>query len=180
MELAKRQAAVARLAVDADLLRRFTAAPASVAAGLGLTVEEADRLAAETDRLDHFARSLVGKRLLAVRGLLPSTAAALGPRFDDEFQRYAASRPTQGPRRHERDALGFARFLSSSLTRAELSALSEESGWIEIRLGRRLVVRRVGPWACRLWLRIGRSARVWRLGRSAPAAAAEPITRESG
>ncbi len=164
MELARRQAALARLAVDAELLEQFLSEPSAAAAGLGIAPHEAELLASRVGGLARFARSLVSKRLGEARRLLPRTALLLGERFDTVFRRYAATTPSRGPRRHERDALALADRLASELTGEARQALLYEKGWIQARLGRQLVVRRLGSGSVAVWLRLGRQLRHWRFG----------------
>ena len=164
MELARRQAALARLAVDADLRSRFFESPRKAAGGLDVTPEEAQELAEQVEGLPQFARSLLNKRLGEVRRLLPQAAELAGKRFDEEFRRFAERNPPRGVHRHQRDALALADRLKPLLQGEAREALLYESGWIEARLGRVFVVRRIGPARFAVWLRVGRRLRQWRIG----------------
>ena len=178
MELARLQAAVARLAVDQSLRERFLDDPASVADALALSAEEAREVAGRLGGLAPFADSLVRKRLGAVRRLLPKTAERLGPRFGEAFLAFAASNPSRGPHRNERDALALAKILAPEAAGEAREALLIESGWIEATLGRRFLVRRL-PNGSAVWLRIGRTVRFWRPGGAADWTRPAPVAQES-
>jgi hypothetical protein len=165
--------------VNEDLRARFFDSPAQTAAELQLTASEAAELAAAVEGLPQFGRSLLRKRLGEARRLLPRTAGRIGERFDQEFLRFAANRPTAGMHRHERDALAFAASLQIGLDDSSRQTLVEETGWIEAGLGRSLVIRRLGVGAVAVWLRTGRTIRHWRFGKSLSWTNPEPGAQES-
>ena len=62
------------------------------------------------------ARSLVSKRLGAVKDILSATHSALGPGFAEEFRNFAAAKEEpKGLNRHRLDALAFAEHLAGSV-----------------------------------------------------------------
>ncbi len=178
MELARFQAAVARLSVDTALRERFYRAPAEAAAELGLSPEEGEQLRRQVEGLEPFADSLVRKRLGAVRQLLPRTAQRLGGRFDDAFRQFAAAHPSRGPHRHEHDALELASVLKPELAGEDLEALLIEAGWIEMMCGRKLLIRRL-PRGVAMWLRTGRQVRFWKIGGAKDWTSTAPAAQES-
>ena len=178
MDLARLQAAVARLAVDEALRETFLNESARAADALGLSVAEAAELARRVEGLAPFADSLIRKRLGAVRRLLPETARRMGVRFDEEFRRFAAARASQGPGRHERDAVELAAILKAEVAGGDLEVLLIEAGWIEAQAGRRLLLRRLQR-GYAVWFRLGRSVRFWRIGRGVRWTGAAPAAQES-
>ena len=157
-------------ALQRELARRAVGAPVAATYSPALPPPE---------QLERFAAGLVRKRGGEVRRLLPRTAATLGERFGGLFQAFAAGRATEGPLRHQRDAVAFAAWLGRLADPSTASAAETaryESGWIEMRLGRRLLLRRFregvvnpatnlpappgsGRWTIVLWLR-GRRGRI--------------------
>ncbi|HYO62387.1 MAG TPA: hypothetical protein VER08_01905 [Pyrinomonadaceae bacterium] len=113
MGLAETQKALARLYTDEGLRGRFFADPAAVGGELGLSAEEARRLAeVGSSRAEYFAASLVNKRLGEVSKLLPLTAGVLGQEFRRLFREFAAREPVPaGLKKHLRDAVTFAEFV---------------------------------------------------------------------
>lgn len=111
MALKETQALLARLFTDANLRRAFFEDPTGVMPGFGLSREEAATLAALDRReVEAFAHSLLGKRALDARKVLPLTAKALGADFDRLlFQAIDGPAP---PARHRADAAALARLLS--------------------------------------------------------------------
>jgi hypothetical protein len=113
MGLAEQQAALARLYTSAALRERFLSDPVGTAGYLGLAEEDAAELARlDVDRLRHFARSLVNKRLNDVSKCLPLAQRALGAAFAERFREYAADHASPGPPRE--DARRFAAALAAA------------------------------------------------------------------
>ena len=124
MGLAETQALLARLFTDEGLRREFFESPVAVAARLGLSMHDTQRLAAldrrETEAL---ARSLIGKRALYARKALPLTARALGDRFDGLLRE--AIRGRAGDGKSPSDAAALVTLLEERLARREI-----EPPWI--------------------------------------------------
>ena len=179
MELAKRQSVLARLLTELELRESFLDSPADAAESLGITVEQSEELAASVRGLPELARSLVGKRLGVVERLLPWTAQLAGERFSEEFRSYACVTPSAGLWRHERDALALARRLQTELDGAALDALLYESAWVEARMGRRMIVRGIGPGSYGVWIRLRGKVRHWRFGAGLGWAERSPDAQES-
>lgn len=109
---------------------------------VGLQSGEQSAAAMPLDQVESFARSLLRKRAGEVRKLLPRTADALGPEFEDQFARYAWGRPLPGARRYWLDAVGFARSLTKNASPYVADLALYEAAWIEMKLGRRALLRR--------------------------------------
>lgn len=113
MGLAEFQRLLAALYTKGSVRRAFFADREAVARGFGLV--EADRAhweALEPGQVGNFARSLIAKRFAEAVKLLPLTIPLLGePACRAAFGAYAEDSPTEGHRRHLRDALGFLRWL---------------------------------------------------------------------
>ena len=73
--------------------------------------------------IERHARSLVSKRLMAVRGMLAGTRRALGDdHFEKEFREYAMKSDTpHGIHRHRLDALCFARVLGAKARQGHIA-----------------------------------------------------------
>ncbi|MFO1125324.1 MAG: hypothetical protein U1E25_08630 [Methylocystis sp.] len=116
MGLAETQALLARLFTDEGLRRGFFESPVAVAAELGLSMHDTQRLAAldrrETEAL---ARSLIGKRALYARKALPLTARALGDRFDGLLREAIRGRARDG--KSPSDAAALVTLLEERLAR---------------------------------------------------------------
>lgn len=140
MSLADSQRLLAHLYTDATLRKRFFAAPEDVGQEWGLEAAEARALAPLRQQVAGFARTLTGKRLRGVRGLMPLTAQLLGERqvgerLDDLFSAYAQTergrRPPEGFRKIPRDALRFAAFVDHQNTDELVRAVARfEATWV--------------------------------------------------
>jgi hypothetical protein len=75
----------------------------------GLLRETLDQLVEKEIRF--FAQSLVRKRLLAVRQLLPGTYILLKENFDTHFETYANNHLPKGIHKHQEDAVAFAHYI---------------------------------------------------------------------
>ncbi len=142
MRLDKLQAALVRLSVDGELRALAEKDPLKAAAALEVTSDELAEVVSIAG-LPRFAAALVNKRLGQVKLLLPRTASVLGGEFDRRFRAWAASRPTAGVKKHQRDAVAFAaelRLISDPAWVGELAAY--EAAWVEAGLGRRFLTRR--------------------------------------
>ncbi|BBD67325.1 hypothetical protein NIES4072_53810 [Nostoc commune NIES-4072] len=112
MGLAQTQEVLAQLYTNTDLRERFFANPETVGAELGLSCDEAQKLAQlSAKEVNIFANSLKWKRLGEVRQLLPRTARALGKNFTALFWRYAQTHVPKGIKKHKEDAIAFANFI---------------------------------------------------------------------
>jgi hypothetical protein len=122
--LAELEGALARLYTDDALRERFFADPAREAATLGLSGDEAARLAAsDRGRIDLFADTLRVKRFGEVSRLLPRTLAAAGEeRFRQLFFEFATTFVPEGVHKHTADALAFASRLTARLDGAARGA----------------------------------------------------------
>lgn len=121
--LQKAQAFLARLFTDSNLRRSYIARPAETAADFGLSEVQAAALAMLDRReVEDFARSLLGKRALDVRKILPLTARALGAEFEGYFFESIDDRPA--PQRSRADAASLARRLSRMNERSWIGDLA--------------------------------------------------------
>lgn len=112
MALAQTQALLARLFTDGAARRAYFADPMRFARGAGLSETEAQSLAALDRReVEAFAQTLLGKRALDARKVLPLTARALGKDFDALL--FAAIVGPPSPGRHRADAASLARHLAA-------------------------------------------------------------------
>ena len=112
MALAQTQALLARLFTDAAARRAFFTDPAGYGRASGLSAAEARTFAGlDKGEVVAFARSLLGKRALDVRKVLPLTARALGARFDALL--LEALEGPLPPGRHRADAAALARHLTA-------------------------------------------------------------------
>jgi hypothetical protein len=107
---------LARLDTDAELRARFIVDPLKVGRELGLSVEEARRMAQHpASQVNTFADSLLNKRLLGVGKLLPLTHRVLSERFTAHFRRFAPTREYDDQTQYLGDALDFATYLEARL-----------------------------------------------------------------
>jgi len=112
MGLAEVQHVLALLYVDPVLRERFFVDPMSVSAELGLDAEEARGLSCiSRQQVEQFAASLRRKRRDQVRRVVPSAAHAMGGRFTEFFERYAAESSPRGSRADLDDAVAFVEAL---------------------------------------------------------------------
>ncbi|MEH2378531.1 MAG: hypothetical protein V7K27_06450 [Nostoc sp.] len=112
MGLAQTQEVLAQLYTNTDLRERFFANPQAVGAELGLSCDEAQKLAQlSAQEVNIFANSLKWKRLGEVREQLPRTARVLGKNFTTLFWRYAQTHLPKGIKKHREDAIAFANFI---------------------------------------------------------------------
>lgn len=174
MSLANTQRLVAHLATDAELRKAFLANPAATGAKFGVQADEACAIAQETlPQLEPFARSLIGKRRIEARKLLPRTQAALGERYSCLFRAFAPTFAPQGAKRHIADAVAFAEFLrANDAAEAWIASLARfEASWLIANSRPCLLVRRfrrlqfeanqTAPrWTFAIWLRTPRRAAV--------------------
>ncbi len=113
MGLAQTQEVLAQLYTNNDLRERFFANPQNIGAELGLSCDEAEKLAQlSAQEVNIFANSLKWKRLGEVRSQLPRTARALGKNFTALFWRYAQTYVPKGIKKHREDAIAFANFIA--------------------------------------------------------------------
>ncbi|MEH2160387.1 MAG: hypothetical protein V7K38_04920 [Nostoc sp.] len=113
MGLAQTQDILAQLYTNTEFRERFFANPETVGAELGLSCDEAQKLAQlSAQEVNIFANSLKWKRLGEVRGLLPRTARVLGKNFTALFWRYAQTHLPKGIKKHREDAIAFANFIT--------------------------------------------------------------------
>jgi|GEM_PF-492216 len=118
MGLAEVQRTLARLYTDVELRERFFRDPLPTGRELGLSAEEAGRLARlPAGEVGRFADSLAGKRLLGVAKLLRLTRRALGAEFDARFRDFASAHAHAGAPQHFEDAARFAAHLDEALRR---------------------------------------------------------------
>ncbi|MFS0519318.1 hypothetical protein ACEYW6_32125 [Nostoc sp. UIC 10607] len=114
MGLAQTQEVLAQLYTNTDFRERFFANPETVCVELGLSSDEAQKLAQlSVQEVNIFANSLKWKRLGEVRELLPRTARALGKNFTALFWRYAQTYLPKGIKKHREDAIAFANFIAT-------------------------------------------------------------------
>lgn len=135
MSLAETQRLLARLYTDAELRRRFFAAPEDVGREWGLEADEARALASSRGQVDSFARALEKKYLRQVRHLLPKTAALLGGGLGELFSAYAAAerarRPPGGLHKIPEDARRFAAFVERRTEDELVRAVARfEAAWV--------------------------------------------------
>jgi hypothetical protein len=111
MGLMETQALLARLYTSADMRRAFFDDPAAVARAHGLD-EDAARAIAMLDQreVEHFAHSLLGKRALDARKILPLSASVLGKSFDALLREALIGPPSR--ERHRADASALVRVLA--------------------------------------------------------------------
>lgn len=108
MGLTEVQGALARLYIDPALRDRFFADPVAVGAEMGLALDEARDLAGVSRRqVEQYAASLRRKRRDQARRVIPIAARALGDRFGELFERYAAASAPRGSKADLDDADGF-------------------------------------------------------------------------
>lgn len=147
MSLADSQRLLARLYTDAELRRRFFAAPEDVGGEWGLAADEAKTLASSREQVETFARALEKKHLRQVRQLLPHTAALLGGEMGALYSAYAASeralRPPSGFGKIPEDALRFAAFVERRKADSLVRAVARfEAAWVRARVpGFRFAIR---------------------------------------
>jgi hypothetical protein len=109
MALAQLQAALARLVTDAEARAAFARDSETAARALGLDAGDAGSLAALAPRaLERFAGSLMAKRVLDARKLLPLTAMALADEFGPALRRTLTGPPVGAAA----DALGLVAALA--------------------------------------------------------------------
>lgn len=115
MSLAAQQNFIARLITDERLRLSFADAPQQVGAEHGLRGNEiSDINRTLGDDFEFFAKSLINKRLLDVKKLLPMTLQALRiDEFNKQFYEFAKSHM---PTKPFNDAVGFAYFLANAQT----------------------------------------------------------------
>jgi hypothetical protein len=112
MGLQNQQNLIAKLYTDPEFRSAFTADPASVATGAGLTPQEAEQIAiVAAAEIEVFADSLVWKRLHEVERLLPITSKLLAGEFIRHFRIFAASFNSTSAKKHLDDAIEFCRFV---------------------------------------------------------------------
>jgi hypothetical protein len=111
------EAALARLYTDARLRERFVAAPAETAAEMGLSPEDAGRVASVDRRqVEAFAESLWLKRFGEAAAQLGRSRAALGEEaLRERFFEFARGFVPEGVHKHRADALAFASWLAAAL-----------------------------------------------------------------
>jgi hypothetical protein len=104
------QQLLARLYTDPGMLEEFLTDRegfcATYANGCGELLRQID-----SGQLEFFAVSLRAKRSGEVKKLLPMTVQALGSRFAEEFEQYAATTIASGDRKHLADAMAFCECL---------------------------------------------------------------------
>jgi hypothetical protein len=121
-ELAKEQAFLAKLYVDAEFRGQFFGAPKMQATAFGLRGAALDRaLELDAEQVRQFARALLQKRWLAIPKLMPRTAKVMRARLREQFMAYAADHPVHGIHKHVTDALAFAQYLNTPEAPPELS-----------------------------------------------------------
>ena len=151
MGLAREQALLARLYVDGSYRERFFADPATVGQEANLPLARIEAISRCEVEIRAFAHSLIHKRLVEIRGLLPATERALGDRFGPLARTYLEQHPPGGLDKPAEDARGLSRALTalsdgeippwiSELARYEGSRLIEEAGGL--RVLQRLVIYR--------------------------------------
>lgn len=114
MGLKETQSTFVRLCVDAAFREaRFSEEGA----------ERTDAFAPLEKEVRRHARSLVSKRLGAVKDMLAATKDALGPTFAEDFRNFAATtEEPKGLNRHRLDVLAFAERLADSVRAGLLPA----------------------------------------------------------
>ncbi len=150
MELAKLQQILARLYTDRGFRERFFNDPFAVAAELGLSPIEVDRLRDLLGaQVGFFASSLVRKRLNEVRKLLPLSSRVLGRTFESLFWRYAETHTLKALKPDEQDAVAFSSYIVREARSKNLDppwsvdVARYEAARVEVlALGRRWAVRR--------------------------------------
>ena len=122
MELAKEQAFLAKLYVDAEFRGQFFGDPKMQATAFGLRGAALDwALELDAEQVRQFARALLQKRWLAIPKLMPRTAKVMRARLREQFMAYAADHPVHGIHKHVTDALAFAQYLNTPEAPPELS-----------------------------------------------------------
>jgi hypothetical protein len=147
MDVARGQAALARLMADGALRRRFLADPAAAAAELSLAPADAAALAATAgEGIRRFAVSLERKRRGGVAFHLPLSRRALGATWVPVFARYVDA--VAGAATYRDDAARFARWLASLPPHDDVPAWLADLAAFEVARGvfvdprRRLSLRR--------------------------------------
>lgn len=138
MGLAQLQQALARLYTDHDLRARFLERGDNVALCQLLTEQQREQLSAiSPQRVDDFAKCLIGKRRAHVRRLLPWTCDALQQQLFPLFFKHATTFQPKEVGRHRDDALAFVRFLRRHAPRVRPQWVTElaryEAAWIRAR-----------------------------------------------
>ena len=123
------QQLLARLYTDPRMLQEFLSDRegfyARHANGCGDLIRQID-----PGQLEFFAVSLRAKRAGEVKKLLPMTVQALGSRFAEEFDQYAATAIASGDKKHLADAMAFC---ESLIDRSEsVDDLTMESAAFEL------------------------------------------------
>lgn len=155
------QQLLARLYTDPRMLEEFLsdreAFYARHANGCGDLIRQID-----PGQLEFFAVSLRAKRAGEVKKLLPMTVRALGSRFAEEFDQYAARTMASGEKKHLADAMAFCECLierSESLDDLTLESAAFELLDFKVRFhlkweGRDPVVVEANPgWWPWLWVK---------------------------
>lgn len=115
MSLATQQNFIAQLFIDETLRLSFADAPQQVGAENGLSDDEISEINLTlNDDFEFFAKSLINKRLLDVKKLLPLSLQTLSVgEFNRRFHEFAKSHM---PAKPFNDAVRFARFLTDAQT----------------------------------------------------------------
>lgn len=100
------QQLLARLYTDPRMLEEFLSDREGFCATYANSCGEMLRQI-DPGQLEFFAVSLKAKRAAEVKKLLPMTVRALGKRFAEEFDRYAANTIASGDKKHLADAMAF-------------------------------------------------------------------------
>ena len=104
------QQLLARLYTDPRMLEEFLSDREGFCATYANSCGEMFRQI-DPGQLEFFAVSLRAKRAAEVKKLLPMTVGALGQRFAEEFDRYAAHTIASGDKKHLADAMAFCEWL---------------------------------------------------------------------
>ncbi len=115
MALKEQQDLLARLYTDPHFAEKFFEHPYAAVPGSGISVEEAQDIAASAqDEIRVFADSLIWKRLREADKLLPVTRKFLGGDFEKLFREHAEKFNPTFIKKHFEDAVEFRVFLDRS------------------------------------------------------------------
>lgn len=167
MSLLEQQNLLTRLYVDENLRRAFLSDPSAVAEPFGLSDAEIEEISSILPgEIDHFADSLMRKRMREVEKMLPLTRSALQESFETHFIGYTAVTPSSLEISRAEDVLEFCRYLEKEAKGPVRDAARFEEAKHRFYSGKRhFLVRRFdhdvrkGSLAPRrtycLWIRIG-------------------------
>jgi len=124
MGLAEQQKALAHLYTNAELRERFLADAVSVGKEIGLSENEARKIAeVSVDEFNFFSESLVWKRLNEVKKLLPLVNKAMEKDFEKKYFEFSSTFNPASVRKHLEDAIAFCGYIERASEKAWLCDL---------------------------------------------------------